>query len=258
MKTLVCLLGQVRYQNITWGPWKKFVLDHLDADLVLCGNVEDDNHFSNFATNIFKPEDQSDMSMIDNLPGHLGNNGGNGNCGRLTMHLRIDLWNGLVEKGLVDKYDSFIISRSDILWNDYHPKLDTDHIWCLNGEFHLGLCDRHMVIPRRFLADALLIGKFEDPPKMFKILNEKFKHGCENGYYQCLFNLESFIYCRFIERGLIEHLGLYPFPMYLSDADGKSKMPGELESDKVVLTWPFKFIHEYMSASNFFNGRAVK
>jgi hypothetical protein len=93
---------------------------------------------------------------------------------------------------------------------------------------------------------------------MFKILNEKLKHGFENGYYNALFNLESFVYCRFIERGLIEHLGLYPFPMYLCDAEGKSKIPGELKSDKTILTWPFKFIHEHISEDDIFSGRAVK
>ena len=258
MKTLVCLLGQVRFQNVTWEPWRKFVLEHLNADLVLCGNVEAGNHFSNYAKCIFKPEDHSDLSLLDSLPGHLGRQGGAGNCGRLTLHLRTDLWNGLVKTGLIDEYDSFIISRSDILWNDYHPQLDQDHIWCLNGEFHLGLCDRHMVVPRRFLADAILIAKFEDPPKMFRILNEKLEHGFAHGYHHCLFNLESFIYCRFLERGLIEHLGLYPFPMYLCDAEGKSKMPGELDSDKATLTWPFRFIHEHLGTSGFFNGRAVK
>jgi len=197
MKTLVCLLGQVRYPDITWEPLKKMVLDHLNADLILCGNVEHDNQFSHFAKYIFSPEDTTNLSLLDNLPGHLGASQGMGNCGRLTLHLRTDLWNNLVKHNLHEKYEMYIISRSDMLWTGPHPILDTDHIWCVNGEFHLGLCDRHMVVPRRYLRQVLTVAHIEDPRITFQILHEKYNEGLKYGYAHCLFNLESFLYCRF-------------------------------------------------------------
>ena len=35
-KTLVCILGQTRAQNITWKKFNKYVLKNLNADLALC------------------------------------------------------------------------------------------------------------------------------------------------------------------------------------------------------------------------------
>lgn len=258
MRTLVCLLGQARFPELTLEPLKKWVLDPFKADLILCGNIEPNNQFRQIAKYVFSPEDSSDLSLLDRLPGHLGASQGNGNCGRLTLHLRNDLWNSLVKHGLDKEYDVYIISRSDILWKGFHPVLDKDYIWCVNGEFHLGLCDRHMVVPKRFLKDVITIAQIEDPEKTFKIFEEKFREGLEKGYANCLFNLESFIYCRFKERGLLEHTGLSPFPMYLSDAAGKPRIPEELESDTETLTWPYTIIHNHLSKRGMFTGRAQK
>ena len=35
-KTLVCILGQTRAQDITWTNFNKYVLKSLNADLALC------------------------------------------------------------------------------------------------------------------------------------------------------------------------------------------------------------------------------
>ena len=129
----------------------------------------------------------------------------------------------------------------------------------MNGEFHLGLCDRHMVVPQRFLKDVITIAHFENPAKTLEILGEKFREGIRDGYAQCLFNLESFLYCRFKERGLLEHVGLCPFPTHLIYANGEPKFLEELDADQTVLTWPYTIIHNYISPkSGFFSGRALK
>jgi hypothetical protein len=259
MKTLVCLLGQARYPELTLEPLKKWVLDPLGADLILCGNIEPNNQFRQYAKYVFTPEDDSDLSLLDGIPGHLGLSQGVGNCGRLTLHLRNDLWNDLVKYGLDKEYDSFIISRSDNLWTGPHPILDQNYIWCRNGEFHLGFCDRHMVVPRTFLEAALTIAHFENPVKTFHFLNEKFREGLRDGYAHCLFNLESFIYCRFKERGLLEHVGLSPFPTHLIHSDGKPKYVEELNGDDTILTWPYTIIHNHISPkSDCFSGRALQ
>ena len=36
IKTLVCILGQTRAQDITWKNFNKYVLKSLNADLALC------------------------------------------------------------------------------------------------------------------------------------------------------------------------------------------------------------------------------
>tara|TARA_B100000674_G_scaffold197521_1_gene161116 strand:+ start:527 stop:769 length:243 start_codon:yes stop_codon:yes gene_type:complete len=36
IKTLICILGQTRAQDITWDSFNKYLLKSLDADLALC------------------------------------------------------------------------------------------------------------------------------------------------------------------------------------------------------------------------------
>jgi len=261
MKTLVCLLGQVRFPELTWEPWKKWVLDPLEADLALCGIIDDvDNPFSKFAKYVFRPGTKGtyDMSLFDNL-GILNYGSARPlSVSKMAWCFRDDLWSYLYEKGLHNEYDMFIISRSDILWNGPHPILDENHIWCVNGEFQLGLNDRHMVIPRRFLEQALRIFAIENPQLTFGIIRQKFIEGHAKGYAHCLMSLEPYIYCRFIERGLIQNVGLCPFPMYLTDEKGEARFKDELEADTATLTWPFTIIHNHLSDKNgTFIGRAT-
>jgi len=257
MKTLVCLLGQVRFPELTWGPWKKWVLDHLAADLILCGNIDTESKFTENAIHVFKPGPIRDMSLLDHLKGGiLGKD--SKTSGRMQLSLRTDLWHHLIENNLHDKYDRYIISRTDNLWSGPYPDLDNEHIWCVNAEFHLGLCDRHMTVPQRFLEPALTVSTFEDPEALKQVLIEKLRMGYQFGYYNVLFTIESFIYCRFIERGLERYIGLSPFPMYLADGDGKPRIIEETRGSNEVLTWPYVIAHNHLSENGLFSGRAYK
>lgn len=257
----MCLLGQVRFPELTWDPWKKWVLDHLGADLVLCGIIDDiDNPFSKFAKHVFRPGRKGtyDMELFDGSGILKFGNGRPLSVSKMAWCFRDDLWAFLVEKGLHNEYDMFIISRTDILWTGPHPVLDENHIWCVNGEFQLGLNDRHMVIPRRFLEPALRIFHIEDLQKTIEVIRQKFIDGHWKGYAHCLLSLEPYIYCRFVERGLIQNVGLCPFPMYLTDAKGEARYKDELEADQATLTWPFTIIHNHISVKNdTFIGRAI-
>jgi hypothetical protein len=251
----------VRFPELTWDPWKKWVLDHLGADLVLCGIIDDiDNPFSKFAKHVFRPGRKGtyDMELFDGSGILKFGNGRPLSVSKMAWCFRDDLWAFLVEKGLHNEYDMFIISRTDILWTGPHPVLDENHIWCVNGEFQLGLNDRHMVIPRRFLEPALRIFHIEDLQKTIEVIRQKFIDGHWKGYAHCLLSLEPYIYCRFVERGLIQNVGLCPFPMYLTDAKGEARYKDELEADQATLTWPFTIIHNHISVKNdTFIGRAI-
>lgn len=64
----------------------------------------------------------------------------------------------LIENELVEKYDYFIITRSDYYWDSPHPKYvfeDGDSIYLPEGESYGGLSDRHMVIPKKHVLKAL-------------------------------------------------------------------------------------------------------
>ncbi|AWW47460.1 hypothetical protein DPM17_01640 [Polynucleobacter paneuropaeus] len=46
-RTLVCILAETRSHEITWSSFKQFVLDPLDADLMLCISTPKDYDYQN-------------------------------------------------------------------------------------------------------------------------------------------------------------------------------------------------------------------
>ena len=59
------------------------------------------------------------------------------------------LLNGLKQDDIVDRYDRFVITRSDFVWSCPHPPLsilDRDAIWLPDGENYDGVVDRHLIV----------------------------------------------------------------------------------------------------------------
>jgi len=226
MKVLVCVLGQMRMENITWTPFKRNVLDALNADMVTCG--PDPDIPGKFQDNsILKLKSDPDVGSESKVP----------NVCRTLGH-RKNLYTGLVESGLIEQYDQFVITRSDLMWYGPHPPLDNNHIWFMNTEFHFGIADRHTVVPRRFLSDILV---FDDPFDSFKYVN-----------------MESYLLQQYIKKGIWgQDVALSPFPMYLTDEKGQARRPDELLASRVTCFWPFKIIHNELSPSGMYTGRAL-
>jgi hypothetical protein len=259
MKTLVCLLGQVRLAEHTWEPFKKYVLDELHADLVLCGNVCVQNEFTAHAKHIFKTLGDPDPEYWkpwDDITGFMGTTRSQ-SYGRNLVELRRILFENIKDLG---QWDQVIVSRTDHLWTGPHPKLDLDHIWCLNGEFHGGICDRHMVIPWRFLEGVLTVGIFEDISKTISFVTNYYNRtfAWRGALPFGMVNIEGFMFIRMVERGLIQHVGLTPFPMYLMDQSLGPKFLDEIDPDPQTLTWPFQIDHTFVSKNGMFQGRALK
>ena len=64
----------------------------------------------------------------------------------------------LQHDGLIDRYDWFVLTRSDFLWPLPHPPvacLSKRHLYTLDGEQYGGITDRHAVVPRRYLLAYL-------------------------------------------------------------------------------------------------------
>jgi hypothetical protein len=282
MKTLVCVIGQIRIPELTWDRFKNYVLDELEADLALClhdgGQTDRDNPYHKNAKYVFeykntgcwaKSYDAMNPGWRDlvSIPGDwIGNVKEpierKGTGGVLTF-LRWWLYQNL-EK--IEKYDRVVVTRSDWFWTAPHPTLDNDHIWIPNAEFHGGLCDRHLVIPSKYLKDALTFGQMENHiatgNNMIQLLNQRL---CE-GWGHFMYNVESFMYLRFMELGLLPHVGFFPLTMFLaSDTLGtdhpqfniKIRYPDELESSRETVTWPFRLEHTYISRHGMFCGRSI-
>ena len=117
--------------------------------------------------------------------------------------------------GVLDQYDWFIITRSDVMYPLPHPPLDLmspDHIHSPDGERYNGFTDRHIVVPRRHIEKVLQISRDvfdcpEDLARRMKALNREW-------------NVESFLKFRFGELGLVPFVRFYPYFTYLVRSPG--------------------------------------
>jgi hypothetical protein len=268
MSTSVCLIGQIRVPDVTWSSFKKNVLDVFDADLILCLHVDDttdrNNEFYKNAKHVFEYKETTGCwassfdrmnpgwrDMVD-IPGDwigtIKEPVVRPSTGGILLFLRWFLYQNIKD---LDLGDRVIVTRSDYLWTAPHPTLDLDWVWLPNGEFHGGLPDRHYVIPRIYLKHVLTIGHVENwvetRNNMVRLLNYRLKQGW--GHF--MYNEESFSYIRFIERGLIEKVGFFPFVMHLVDKDRNPRYPTELESSRETVTWPFTIDHTHIQNDMF-------
>ena len=63
-KTLVCVIGETRAQDLTWNNFNKYLLKSLNADLALCvaeKNIKN-NKINNKAKYIWKYKDSKDYT----------------------------------------------------------------------------------------------------------------------------------------------------------------------------------------------------
>jgi len=172
-KCLVCIIAQARDHELTWDSFIKCVLDQLNADLALCVGADKEiargNSFYRHAKYIWEYEELQDYAdafdyakkvLKSNedwrillkrgrqwLGGIKGKNSHSGSAAILIFY-RWLLGQKLVENDLIDKYDRFIVTRSDYLYCAPHPPLEMlspDHIWMPEGETYGGYTDRHLV-----------------------------------------------------------------------------------------------------------------
>ncbi len=271
MKRLVCIIPQVRCPDLTWPSFKTNVLDHLEADLLLCVRDSDEiNEYTKNAKYIFKKnEDVDDWSKLfdemstewrhfahipDGWLGPAKKPFKHNYTGGIVLFYRWYLYTILKSNGLLEEYDQIIVTRSDYTWVHPHPILDNDHVWFPNGEFHGGLCDRHMVVPSRlaekFLSTGSTISMSQYEP-MVRFYNTR------SVYW--MYNIESYLFFRYSLDGLLDLIGFFPQKMYLVTEDsGDVKYPGEYEDCQInseLVTWPWHIDFSIMR-HGMFTGKA--
>ena len=282
MKTLVAILGNVRMPYETWDRFKKYVLDELNADLVLCIHVNDETDRSSpyftHAKYIFEYRNETNCwshaydqmnpewrNMID-IPGDwiggvkqpIERKGSGG----ILIFLRWFLYQNLLK--IDETWDRIILTRSDYFWTAPHPTLDNDHVWLVNSEFHGGLPDRHCIIPAAHFKNVLNVGVCTDHThiNMIQLMNSRLSQGW-GGF---MYNVECFIYLRFLEMDMLKFVGFFPMTMFLIDATSvdvhpefkvRIRYPTELEASREIVTWPFHIEHTYINRGNFV-GRVIK
>jgi len=145
----------------------------------------------------------------------------------------------LEEMGLIDKYDRFVVTRTD----QYYPcplhldELDISKIWIPNGEDWGGVCDRFIVVNSKDILKALSILK----PA---VLNPE-------QYSNWTGNIESFLKLRLQEEGLWNRVRRFRRSMFTASVHRdktrweRARLPAFMVNGQTVR---FKYQDEYFLA----------
>jgi hypothetical protein len=183
-RCLVIVICQTRGYRSTWEPFKRNVLDTLGADLAVCVSTSQiSDPFREHAKYRWEYPDYSDWaqaysdvsrelgSTVDWRP-ILGVGAGTGclfgginiparstyhGSGAVLFYYRWRVHESIRNLNLTEKYDWFIITRSDYMYDVPHvpvSMLDPNFAWSPNGERYGGITDRHLICPSRYILDA--------------------------------------------------------------------------------------------------------
>ena len=121
----------------------------------------------------------------------------------------------LKENNLIDKYDRFVLTRSDYLHTHEIP-VDNESILIPAFEFHGGVTDRFAIIPQKFLEKFLRIGTYivKEPGTVAHIFNNNnWPLGTRIGKHWG-WNLETYIFIFLNITGLWESVKFFAPTMF--------------------------------------------
>ena len=289
MKTLIILLAETRFSDITFDNFVKNVLKP-DDDVCVCIAVDDnydyDDKFYEMAKYKFIIEDRMDYGPLfeeayneilkenkDKLEkphiywreflnfgntlfgGVIKNNdslySNNGACG-ILIYFRHFLMKKIIENNLIDLYDRFIITRSDFMYNLPHPKLELlnpEYIWIPDDEYFGGYTDRHVVLSKTNIISYLNI--FENIVIKSNSYYNEFKSFIKFA------NIEELIKFNLIKNNVNHLVKPMPYVMYAIrgiKVDGKRRWwkLGDILQDNYYI----KYENEYLKSTfykNYFN-----
>lgn len=265
MKTLICILAQTRSWELTWDRFKKFLHRDNDADICLAIGVDDNYNYNNpFYNNakykflykepldygtafdyalgvegssknwrqVLKIKDQWLGGILDDKEAHPGSAG-------ILIFYRWWLLHNIKQLNLTEKYDWFVVTRSDFFYEFEHPQTDIFNpyrIYIPEGEDYGGITDRHIVVHKKYLTESLdLMSPILTTPEL---LYEEMKN-CHD------WNLEKYIKHIFEKRGL--NITRFPRMMYAvrGEKDNTRWMGGTYLDDAKMIV---KYESEYRLA----------
>lgn len=245
MSTLIVILGSIRADDSTFDNFKTNLFDVVDADLCICIGVGPDYNYENpyhklakykflydepyeyttafdYANNILKNINDSDhmhwrhFLKIKTLMGGINQNPGSG---ALQIFYRWFLLHNLLHKNLLHKYERFIITRSDFMYQMPHPKLthlDSTYIWIPNSEYYNGYTDRHAVLSKYNILSYLNI--LHNMSMQSKNYLTKMMHISSD------WNIEKLIKFHLTEENMLNYVREYPYIMYtVRELNGKTR-----------------------------------
>lgn len=160
----------------------------------------------------------------------------------ILIFFRWFLLKNLIENDLINKYDRFIITRSDFIYQLPHPKIEfmsDKHIWIPDCEYYGGYTDRHAVLTKSNIEPYLNILN-----NMVLRSNEYFmKMKSKNDW-----NLESLIKFHLNENKVLDLVKEFPYIMYsVRNVNGTTRWKEGIFSNK--LGYYVKYDSEYKKST---------
>lgn len=148
-----------------------------------------------------KVKDQFLGGVLDEHNQHPGSAG-------ILIFFRWFLLKNLIDNNLIDKYDRFIITRSDFIYQLPHPKMELMNencIWIPDGEYYGGYTDRHVVLSKNSIESYLNILN-----NMVLRSNEYYMNMIHHNYW----NLEKLIKFHLEVNNMLHIVKEFPYVMY--------------------------------------------
>lgn len=124
---------------------------------LLLQNSEDEKPL--YWREFLKIRDQLFRGVKDVNYNHLGSAG-------ILIFFRWFLLKNLIENDLISKYDRFVITRSDFIYQLPHPKVELmneNNIWIPDAEHYGGYTDRHVILSKNNIKPYLnILNNFVD------------------------------------------------------------------------------------------------
>jgi hypothetical protein len=157
----------------------------------------------------------------------------------ILIFFRWFLLKQLIESDLINKYDRFIITRSDYIYQLPHPKLelmDNKYIWIPDSEHYGGITDRHAVLSKKNIHCYL------DILTNITIRSIEYYTGM---LYHNEWNLEQFIRYHLYKNNAFDSVKEFPYVMYsVRSPNGTTRWSTGEFSEK------FGYYIKYMSEFN--------
>ena len=198
-RTLTIVIGSIRGGIYAWRSFQKQVLNELNSDFAYMGpddprlmslnikyhwHVSDVQDWGSFL-NDFYPKVSWNHFCTEMPIGGAQFLGGVANCqpgsaGILLVYREL-LRRKIIERGLVNKYEWFVLTRSDQFHLCPHQRLTelpTNAINIASGEDYGGVSDRHTVYPAALVLEGLNVTNhvLRHSREVFKIFNESGHH----------------------------------------------------------------------------------
>jgi len=167
--------------------------------------------------------------------------------GGIILFLRWFLLEKIIENDLINKYDRFILTRSDFIYQLPHPKMEImndNYIWIPNSEQYGGYTDRHAVLSKKNIKDYLnIFNNFVLKSNQYFMKMKNYK----------IWNIEQLIAFNLQENKLKNIVKDFPYIMYTVRNIDDANTSGIIGNYNEKLGYFIKYKNEYELSSIYKN-----